>query len=314
MAKFIIKRLLTACVTLFLVSFVAFVIVNLIPADPAEVALRINDIPPSEEAIAEMRQQLGLDKPFMVRYFDWLSASLQLDFGVSYTNTDRMVSEELARSFPYTLRLAGISLLLLVGISLPVGILSAVYKNHWFDNIVRLFIFASTAMPNFWLAFILIWCFSLELNWLPSSGATTWQHYILPGMTLCMAYIATYIRLIRNAMLESMGEQYVTYARARGLSEWSVVTKHMLKNSLQTSMTALGIGVVRLVAGTVVIENIFAIPGLGRLALAAIFNRDYPVIQAYILAMGCLFVLSNLIIDLLHTAVDPRLKTAGRQQ
>ncbi|CAH0526087.1 Nickel transport system permease protein NikB [Vibrio hippocampi] len=298
--------------TLFFVSFIAFALVNIIPADPAEVALRVNDTTPSPEAIEEIRQELGLDKPFLIRYVNWLSASIQGDFGVSYTNTNRLVLEELTRSFPYTLKLAGLSLVLLVGLSIPIGVLSAVYKDHWFDRIVRVFIFASTAMPNFWLAFILIWIFSISLYWLPSSGASTLGHYILPSITLCMAYVATYIRLIRNSMLESMHHHYVAYARARGIPEHRVIWKHLLKNSLQTSMTALGIGVVRLIAGTVVIESIFAIPGLGRLALAAIFNRDYPIIQAYILVMGSLFVVSNLIIDILHTVVDPRLKQGGK--
>lgn len=313
MAKYIIKRLLSAIVTLFLVSFISFALVNIIPADPAEVALRVNDTTPSPEAIEEIRQQLGLDKPFLVRYFNWLGASIQGDFGVSYTNTHRLVSEELARSFPYTLKLASMSLVLLIVLSIPIGVLSAVYKDHWFDRVVRIFIFASTAMPNFWLAFILIWIFAINLYWLPSSGASTLSHFILPSITLCMAYVATYIRLIRNSMLESVHHNYVAYARARGIPEYRVIWKHLLKNSLQTSMTALGIGVVRLIAGTVVIESIFAIPGLGRLALAAIFNRDYPIIQAYILVMGSLFVISNLVIDILHTAVDPRLKQGGKQ-
>ena len=312
MAKYILKRLLSASVTLFFVSFIAFALVNIIPADPAEVALRVNDTTPSPEAIEEIRLELGLDRPFLVRYTDWLISSVQGDFGISYTNTNRLVSEELARSFPYTLKLAGLSLILLVCVSIPMGVLSAVYKDHWFDRIVRVFIFASTAMPNFWLAFILIWVFSINLYWLPSSGATTFSHFILPSVTLCMAYVATYIRLIRNSMLDSMNHNYVAYARARGISERSVIWKHLLKNSLQTSMTALGIGIVRLIAGTVVIESIFAIPGLGRLALAAIFNRDYPIIQAYILVMGSLFVVSNLLIDILHTVVDPRLKSGAK--
>ncbi len=312
MAKYIIQRLLSAMVTLFFVSFIAFALVNIIPADPAEVALRVNDTTPSPEAIEEIRQKLGLDRPFLVRYGHWLGASLQGDFGVSYTNTNRSVFEELARSFPYTLKLASLSLVFLICVSIPIGVLSAVHKDHWFDRVVRLFIFASTAMPNFWLAFILIWFFSIYMYWLPSSGASTFRHFILPSVTLCMAYVATYIRLIRNSMLESMNDNYVIYARARGISETRVVWKHLLKNSLQTSMTALGIGIVRLIAGTVVIESIFAIPGLGRLALSAIFNRDYPIIQAYILVMGSLFVLSNLVIDILHTVVDPRLKSKGK--
>lgn len=314
MAKYILKRLFSASITLLLVSFIAFTLVNVMPVDPAEVSLRVNDTTPNPEAIAEIRQQLGLDRPFFVRYVDWLTSALQGDFGASYTNANRQVIDELARSFPYTLKLAGFALLLLVGISIPLGVLSAVHKDHWFDGVVRFFVFASTAMPNFWLAFIFIWIFAIQLHWLPSSGATSFSHYVLPAFTLCMAYVATYIRLIRNAMLDSMSQNYVVYARARGISEQQIIWKYMLKNSLQTSMTALGIGIVRLIAGTVVIESIFAIPGLGRLALSAIFNRDFPVIQAYILVMGALFVVSNLTIDILHTLVDPRLRQGVKPQ
>lgn len=312
MTQYIIQRLLSACVTLWFVSFIAFALVNSIPVDPAEVALRLNDTAPSPEAIEEIREEFGLNDPFLVRYGNWLLASLQGDFGVSFTNTHRSVADELLRSFPYTLQLASLSLLLLLAISIPVGVLSAVYKDHWLDKSVRVFIFASTAMPNFWLAFILLWFFSIKLYWLPSSGATTWSHFILPSITLSMAFIATYIRLIRNSMLDSMKDHYVAYARARGIPEYRIIWKHLLKNSLQSSLTALGISLVRLVAGTVVIESIFAIPGLGRLALGAIFNRDYPIIQAYVLVMGSLFVLSNLFIDILHRVVDPRLKLTGK--
>ena len=308
MGIYLIKRLFSAAFTLVFVSFFAFVLINIIPADPAEVALRVNDVIPTAEAIAEMRIELDLDKPFLIRYLDWLAAGLQLDFGVSFTNTNRLVADELARSFPFTLKLATVALFFTLAISIPVGVLSAVYKDHWLDKLTRITVFAGTSIPNYWLAFLLIWLFSIELNLLPSSGATSWQHFVLPALALSSAYISTYIRLIRNSMLENMQEAYVLYARARGLTERVVICKHVLKNSLQSSMTAIGIGIVRLLAGTVVIESIFAVPGLGRLCLAAIFNRDYPVIQAYILVMGCLFVLSNLIIDVLHCFVDPRLK------
>ncbi len=314
MGHYIFKHCLSALITLFVVSFVAFAFVNLVPADPAEVALRVNDITPTAASIAEMREQLGLDQPLLERYWHWITRAIRGDFGVTFTNNNRLVVDELVRSFPYTLTLAGLSLVMLLAISIPAGVASAVYKDHWFDRILRSTLFAVTAMPSFWLAFLLIWIFSLQLNWLPSSGARTLSHFILPAIALVMTYVATYIRLIRSAMIEAQQSHYVVYARARGLSERRILWKHMLKNSLQTSMTALGIGVVRLMAGTVVIESIFAIPGLGRLALTAIFNRDYPVIQAYILMMGALFVIANLIVDVVHTLIDPRLTSTGDYQ
>lgn len=313
MGTYLAQRLFSAALTILMVSFFAFILINIIPADPAEVALRLNDTLPTAEAIAEMRLQLGLDQPFWVRYIDWLTACLQFDFGVSFTNTNRMVADELARSFPFTLKLAALALFFTLAISIPTAVLSAVYKDHWLDKLTRVIVFAGTSMPNYWLAFLLIWLFSIEFNLLPSSGASSFQHFIMPALALSMAYISTYIRLIRNSMLENMKENYVLYARARGLSEQLVICKHVLKNSIQSSMTAIGIGIVRLLAGTVVIESIFAIPGLGRLCLSAIFNRDYPIIQAYILVMGCLFVFSNLFIDILHGFADPRLKKGAHK-
>lgn len=308
MFAYLVKRAAMAMIAVLAVSFISFALVNLSPADPAEVALRVNDTIPSPEAIAEMREQLRLDDPFLVRYVRWLSNSLQLNFGVSYTNTNRTVAGELVRSFPYTLKLASVALIFLVIVSLPLGIASAVWRDSLFDRSVRLIIFAGTSVPNFWLAFLLIWLFAIKLKLLPSSGTSSLSHYILPALALSTLYIATYVRLIRNSMLENMKENYTLYARARGLSEFSVICKHVLKNSLQSSMTAIGIGIVRILSGTVVIENIFAIPGLGRLCVASIFNRDYPTIQAYILIMGVSFVVANLLIDVLHCLVDPRLK------
>jgi nickel transport system permease protein len=308
MIAYLVKRAAIALIAVLAVSFISFALVNLTPADPAEVALRVNDTMPTPEAIAEMREKLQLDAPFLVRYTKWMGRCLRLDFGISFTNTNRTVAGELARSFPYTLKLAGMSLIFLVLISLPLGIASAVWRDSLFDRGVRLIIFAGTAVPNFWLAFLLIWLFAIKLKLLPSSGTSSLIHYILPALALSTLYIATYVRLIRNSMLENMKENYTLYARARGLSEFRVICKHVLKNSLQSSMTAIGIGIVRILSGTVVIENIFAIPGLGRLCVASIFNRDYPTIQAYILLMGISFVVANLLIDILHCLVDPRLK------
>ena len=308
MKKYIIKRVLLAIPMLLAISFVAFLLINSMPYDPAEVALRVNEIIPTEEAIESMRNELGLNKPFLVRYINWLGDCLRLDFGVSYINTNRTVLEEISRCLPQTLKLSLISLIIVILVSVPVGIISAVFKDSLFDKLVRTDIFIGTAMPNYWLGLLLIYTLSLKLKILPSNGATTLKHYILPAITLSMTYISTYVRLIRNSMLDNMKENYVFYAKARGLKERVIICKHVLKNSLQSCMTALGMSVVQLIAGTVVVENIFAIPGIGRLCISSIFNRDYPMIQAYILMMGVLFVFCNLLIDIVQCFIDPRMK------
>lgn len=308
MKNYIIKRILAIIPMTFAISFIAFVLINLIPADPAEVALRVNEIIPTPEAIESMRVQLGLNDPFIVRYFKWLWDCLHLDFGVSYVNNNRTVIDEIVRSIPATVTLAGIALVIIIALSIPIGVLSAVYKNSIFDKITRAIIFIGTAMPNYWLGLILMWIFALKLRLLPTSGATSLKYYILPAVTLSMTYISTYIRLIRNSMLDNMNENYVFYAKTRGIKDKVIIMKHVFKNSIQSCITALGMSVVQLIAGTFVIENIFAIPGIGRLCITAIFNRDYPIIQAYILFMGLLFIVCNLIIDIVQCILDPRMK------
>lgn len=308
MRKYITRRILLAVPMLFAISFIAFVLINFMPSDPAEVALRVNEIIPTDEAVASMRAQLGLDDPFLVRYFRWLADCLRFDFGVSYTNTNRTVISEIVRCIPQTLNLAAMSLVIVLAVSIPIGVLSAVYKNSLFDRIIRFFVFIGTAMPNYWLGLVLIWLFGVKLKLLPTNGATSFKHYILPAITLSMTYISTYVRLIRNSMLDNMTENYAFYAEVRGIKKSAIVYKHVLKNSLQSSMNALGMSIVQLISGTVVVENIFAIPGIGRLCISAIFNGDYPVIQAYILMMGVMFVFCNLAIDIVQCFIDPRMK------
>lgn len=308
MKKYIIKRILMLIPMIFLISFIAFCLINLIPSDPAEVALRVNDTVPTKEAIELFRKQLGLDKPFFFRYFDWLIKCFQLDFGISYVNTNRKVFDEIARSLPITLKLAGVSLLMILGISIPVGVLCGIKKNSFFDKITRIIIFVGTAIPDYWLSLILLVIFAVKLNLFPISGSeNSATGYVLPAFALSMSYISTYIRLIRNNMIETLEEDYIYYAKVRGLKEKVIILKHALKNSIHSSLNALGISIVRLIAGTFIIENIFVLPGLGRLCVTAIFNRDYPIIQAYILLMGILFIIGNLIVDIVSCYIDPRL-------
>lgn len=306
MKNFIIKRLIGIIPILIGVSFLSFVIINLSPSDPAEVALRVNEIVPTEESIEEMREELGLDKPFFERYTTWLSLSLQGDFGNSYANK-KPVGNEIARVLPATLKLAGVSLVITLVISVGTGVLCAVYENSIGDKITRGIIFLGTAMPSFWVGILLIWLFSIKLNLFPTSGMEKPSSVVLPAITLSLAYISTYVRLIRNNMVQNKRENYVLYARVRGLKE-STIIKHVFKNSLQTSITALGMSIPKLIAGTVVVESIFAWPGIGRLCVTAIYNRDYPIIQAYILIMALLFVVCNLLVDIFSAVLDPRMR------
>ncbi len=310
MRAYVIKRLLTTIPLMLLVSFVCFVFINLIPSDPAEVALRVRQTPViTEAAIQEVREELGLDNPFLMRYVYWLKDTLQLNFGVSYVNPSRTVLSEFQRTLPSTIRLAGMSLLIVIGLSLPIGFFCAVFKDSWFDRGVRAFVFMTTSMPAYLIGLILIWIFSYKLKLLPTSGNGGIRYIILPSVTVAMTYISTYIRLIRNNMLENMREDYVTYAKVRGLNPWRISGLHILKNSLQSCIVAIGMSIPQLISGTIVVENVFAWPGVGKLCIESIFNRDYPIIQIYILFIGLLFVVFNLVFDIIQHMADPRIRS-----
>lgn len=312
MKQYIIKRILSAIPLLLAISFLCFVFINLIPSDPAEVALRVRQVPIiTEEAIAEVRAELGLDKPYLVRYGTWLLDCLKGNFGISYVNPTRTVAGEILRSMPATLQLAGTSLVMALFLSLPIGFLCAVYKDGWLDKIVRGIVFMTTAMPAYWVGLLLIWLISIKLDLLPTSGGGTWKHMILPAFTVSLTYISTYIRLIRNNMLENMKQDYVLYANVRGLSQKNILVRHILKNSMHTCIVAIGMSIPQLISGTIVVENVFAWPGLGTLCISSIFNRDYPVIQTYVLLIGVLFVVFNLLFDILQTVSDPRMRKDG---
>lgn len=306
MLRYAFKRLVLIVPLLVGISLVTFTLINLSPSDPAEVALRVNDITPTAEAIAQMHQELGLDKPIVERYTLWLNALVHGDFGVSYA-TKRPVLEEILHALPTTLMLASLCLVLIVLFGLGFGILCALYEGTWLDTLVRGLVFFFTAMPSFWIGLLLIWFFAFYMGVLPTSGLEHASGIVLPAITLSLSYVATYIRLMRNTMIETQHEPYVLYARARGLSE-RVITKHIVRNALHPFMVALGMSIPKLIAGTVIVENIFALPGIGRVCVSAIFSRDYPMIQAYVLFMALLFMLFNLAVDLLATHFDPRLR------
>ena len=305
MKRYVIRRLLMAIPLLLAISFVCFVFINMIPSNPAEVVLRIQQTPIiTEEAIAEMEEALGLNKPFLVRYFDWVLGCLQGDFGISYVNPARTVAGELARCLPATLQLAAASFVIVLVLSIPIGFLCAVYKDGWFDKIMRGLVFISTAMPAYWVGLLLMWGISVKMGLLPTNGNGTWQHMILPAFTVALSYISTYIRLIRNNMLENMKQDYVLYANVRGLPQRSILVKHILKNSMHTCIVAMGMSIPQMIAGTIVVENVFSWPGLGTLCISSIFYRDLRVIESFVLFIGVLFVVFNLVFDILPVIDD----------
>lgn len=307
MTRYLFRRLLMTIPLLLMISLIAFALIQLSPSDPAEVALRVNMVEPTEQAIAAMRHELGLDQPLWRQYFSWLGRSLHLDFGASFV-TRASVWRELMTALPATLRLAACALAMILLFSLSFALLCVATRGRWLDKRLRALLFLLTAMPNYWVGLLLIWLLSVKLNWLPVGGMESPEAVILPALTLALGYIGTYVRLLRSSMLGQLNQPYVAYAKARGLTDWRILWRHVLINALYSPLVALGMSIPRLIAGTLIIENVFSWPGLGRLCVTAIFNRDYPIIQAYVLLMALLFVAANFIIDLLQMRLDPRLR------
>lgn len=302
---YLFRRVLGVIPILIGISFLAFCLISLTPSDPAEVAIRVQEITPTPEVIQLMRTELGLDRPFLERYGRWLVSVLHGDFGKSYAN-NRSVGQEVGRAMPATLALVAVTLAVILAVSISGGVICAVYANSLGDILFRGILFWVTAMPSYWVGLLLMWFFAVRLDWLPTSGMEGLSSVVLPAITLALVYISTYFRLIRNTMIQNNQENYVFYARSLGLKE-RTITRHIFKNSLQSSLTALGLSIPKLIAGTVIVENIFAWPGIGRLCVTAIFNRDYPIIQAYVLIMAVLFVICSLGVDIVSVWLDPRL-------
>ncbi|QSI43994.1 nickel/cobalt ABC transporter permease [Bacillus altitudinis] len=306
MTRYIIKRLLLLLPLIVFITFFAFVLLAMRASDPAEVALRVNQVTPTEEMVESMRQELGLDQPFFIRYVTWLKDGLTGDFGSSYV-THEPVLDLMMEALPATLQLAGMSLLFIIVLSLLFGMVCAYAAHTWLDRIVRAFVFIAASMPSFWLGILFIWLFSVKFNWVNTSGMEGFKSLLLPAMTLSFGYLSTYVRLIRNQILKFQHEPFVFYARARGLKERTIQLK-VMRHALQLAVTALGMSVPKLIAGTVIIENLFAWPGVGRLCVTAIFHADFPIIQAYLFVMGCLFVVCNLVADVIQMIMNPQLR------
>jgi nickel transport system permease protein len=309
--SYILRRLAVLPVILLAVSLVIFAILRLAPGDPALSYLRLSQIPPTTENLAIARETLGLDKPLSDQYATWLTKAARLDFGRSYV-TGRPVMDEILYYLPATLELAGASLLITLGLSVPMGVAAALKRDTALDHLTRAVAFAGVSTPNFWFGFLLVWLFSVELGWLPPLGRGGLSHLVMPAVSLALMSLAVNTRLIRASMLETMHHRFILYARARGVSEGTVVWRHMFVNALIPILTATGMHVGELLGGAVVVESVFSWPGVGRYAVSSIYNRDFPVLQCFMLVMTVIFVVCNLAVDIAYAVADPRMRLGGQ--
>ena len=302
------RRLLQIVIVLFGISFFTFGLTYLSPGDPAEIMLTECGNIPTPELLEQTRAELGLDKPFLVQYGNWLKGVLTGDMGKSYSMKVPVVEKLVSCFFP-TLKLALASLLIMILFSIPLGILSAVYHNRWPDYLVRGRTFFGVSVPNFWIGLILLSIFGVQLRWVTvSGGSTDFKSLVLPAVTLAIAMSAKYTRQVRIAVLEELQQDYVTGARMRGISDKKILWKHVLPNATLPLVTLLGLSLGSLLGGTAVVEIIYNWPGLGSMAVKAISCRDYPLVQGYVLWIALLYMGINLLVDLSYERLDPRLK------
>lgn len=287
------------------VSVVVFSIIHLLPGDPVLAILSGANATPEQER--ELRAQLRLDDPLVVQYARFLGRALAGDFGRSIF-TGRPVIEEIADQLPATLELAGTALLIAAGLGLGLGLLAAVFHNSWIDRAAMLVALGGVSMPSFWLGLLLIFVFSLQLGWFPATGQGGPGRLVLPAATIGLNYSAVVARLVRSSLLEVLAHPYVTTARAKGLGEWVVTLKHALANALIPVTTILGVQLGNLLAGTIIVETVFARRGMGRLAVTAVLDKDYPLIQGVVLVSALGYVLVNLVVDLSYSVLDPRIR------
>jgi peptide/nickel transport system permease protein len=270
-------------------------------------------VEPTLEAVDALREELGLNDPVYIQYGRWFRDVLHLDLGQSY-RTGRPVAEEIFSRFPATLELTVAAIFFMLLISIPSGILAALHRHAFVDHLSRIWALAGASLPGFWLGLLLIYYFSVKLGIFPVMGRGGLDHLVLPAVTLGFGMAATYARLLRASMLEVLGQDYIKVARARGLKEKLIVGRHALKNALLPVVTAFGMSFGHLLGGAVIVETIFAWPGVGKFFVDAIFNRDYPVIQGYALFMAVVFVIVNLLVDIAYVFLDPRIRLErGRQ-
>ena len=312
MSRLITVRILQAVPVILIVSVLAFLLITLLPGDPAVV---IAGDQASPAAIAAVRHNLGLDKPLIEQLGIWFIHLLQGNFGSSLMLNQSVLSA-MGERLPVTLSLAALSILITLPVGIFAGVIAAYYRQTWVDTLVMTLALIGVSAPAFWIAILSILFFGVYLRWLPTSGympflqnpALWLRSLVLPALILSLFQIGFLARMTRSAMLEALGQDFVRTARAKGLSEWKAVGKHAFRNALILIVTAIGILLSTAIGGSVVLEQVFALPGVGRLVVQGILARDYPLVQGVMLIYGFAFVVINLAVDLLYTVLDPRVR------
>lgn len=309
MWKYILKRLLWMIPIILGVTILVFTMMIFCPGDPAEIILGASA---TEADLVAKRIELGLDQPYIVRLAQYIKqVFFDFDMGVSWI-TSISIGSSIAERLPRTMVLAVVTLVIAFGLGIPLGITAATHQNKWQDHISMILSLVGVAIPNFWLALMLILVFSVNLGWLPAMGIGTGlagiKYYILPAISNCAGALANCARQTRSSMLDVIRADYITTARAKGLPERKVITKHALKNALIPIITMAGTSFGRMLGGAMIIETIFSIPGMGSYIIGAVNNRDYPIVQGGTIVLAIVFSLAMLLIDLLYAAVDPRIK------
>jgi len=323
MLVYLLKRMALMVPMLLGITLVSFMVIHLAPGTPVEMQTTMNP-KASLEAQKRLKELYGLDKPLQVQYWDWLKRLARLDFGRSFSPDGRPVWDKIKERIGITLGLNLLSLLIILAVAIPLGVLAAVRPHSWFDKGTTLFVFFGFAMPTFWLALLLMLLFGVYLDWLPISGLTSlnfshftfWQkvqdlgaHVTLPVLVAAFTGLAAWSRYMRGSMLEVIRQDYITTARAKGLPERTVIFKHALRNALLPVITLLGMSVPGLIGGSIIFETIFAIPGMGQLFYGAVMARDYPLVMGELVIGAVLTLMGNMLADVSYALVDPRIRT-----
>lgn len=311
MLKYIFKRIVQLFIVLLGVTFLTFIITQAAPSDAAEMKYVSMGMMPSAELLEKTREEMGLNDPVLVQYVRWLDNVLHGDLGES-SKFGESVWTQMTKKLPMTLKLAGVSMVVLIVIAFPLGILSAVKKNKAADYVIRFLSFFGISMPNFWLALLLMYIFAVRLGWFKVVSVDSLQGMVLPVATLTIPMISSYARQIRTALLEELNANYVTGARARGIPESRIIWGHVLPNAILPIITLIGLSVGHLLGGAAIIETIFSWQGIGNMVVEAIRVRDYPLIQGYVIWMALIYVTVNLIVDIAYRCLDPQIRLRKR--
>lgn len=304
MLAYIFRRFIVAFSVMLTVAVVSFVLLHL----SGDLATAMAGPESSAADVEKLRVQYGLDRPVTAQFADWLGAAVRLDFGRSFY-FQSTVMELVGERLPVTLKLGAIALLLAVVVAIPLGVLAAIYRDSWVDRLALLIAVVGQAMPNFWFALTLVLLFAVGLKWLPVAGNTSWQHFVLPAIALGYYAMPSLMRLTRAGMLDVLGSDYIRTARAKGLSPARVVFKHALRNAIIPVMALAAVELGFMLGGSVVIESVYSLQGLGQLAWDSISRNDYPVVQAVVLIIAVFYIGLTFVADVINAALDPRMRT-----